>query len=426
MAVQVTRRTSAAFHAPEPGWLLNVSYQSRKVSAQSGRVAHRMEGLFGSANRFCYAMSLLGIQETGTFLLERFAPRRLAQTSLWAMQQSAEVMKLMSSPDGQVGWDELRNKLQAFSLFAYSDSVANSTAGPASVLTDLIRKASHLGPYRAVWATEGIGHHYADLKLSHTKRCEALLCDDSASRLPPESLVPLHAGMGLAFAEYVFDTAVQERACDSHSLLAFLKLCEGNARSEYFGASYEALGLVIRNLHPHLVAAVDSDLTLFGEELLPYFWHGVGRAIYFAPTNFLPYRSAPWKAWAMCMTEPPHALGRRNAVAGLAWALTLVNIQQPEIMATFLKHHGRQMEESDAFANGVCSAAIIWLHSTASSDDLTAFHDYKPDSSLAELWKIYVEQTFESALRHYKAANTSNSLGQLFRYQPSTRRYSGD
>jgi len=396
---------------------LNVSDKSREVAARSGDVAHWMEGLLGSANRFCCAMSLLGIQQAGACFLERFAPRSLAQTSFWAMQQSAEVMKLMSSPDGQIGWNEFRNKLQAFSLFAYPTSATSNTDGPAPVLIDMIRKASHLGPYRAVWATEGIGHYYTDLQLSSAKGCNALLCDDGASRLPPESLVPLHAGMGLAFAEYLFNTTTQDRAYDSHWLRDFFELCEGNARSEYLGASYEALGLAIRNLHPHLVAAVDSDLSLFDEELLAYFWHGVGRAIYFAPTNLLPYRSAPWKAWAMCMTEPPHALGRRNAVAGLAWALTLVNIQQPEIMAAFLKHHGRQMEESDAFANGVCSAAIIWLHSAPNSDDLTAFYDYKPDSSLAELWRRYVEQTCESALRQYKAANTTKTIGERFRYQ---------
>src|SRR5258708_19112509 len=104
-----------------------------------------------------------------------------------------------------------------------------------------------------------------------------------------------------------------------------------------------------RNLYPHRLGSMDIYLSRAHREIYPCFWHGVGRAIYFSPLNFLPGRSAPWAGIGMCMSEPPDASARRNALAGFAWAMTLINIGYPEILTQALKHHGDSLTEPEAF-----------------------------------------------------------------------------
>jgi len=103
-----------------------------------------------------------------------------------------------------------------------------------------------------------------------------------------------------------------------------------------------------------------------------YFWHGVGRGAYFAPANSLPYWSDPWQCFETSM-RIPHELGRRNAVAGCAWAMTLVNLRQPEIIATLLDQYGSQLAADDAFANGVFSALAVWLRCSSTDSTVQSF-----------------------------------------------------
>ena len=58
----------------------------------------------------------------------------------------------------------------------------------------------------------------------------------------------------------------------------------------------EALGLVTRLRCPELVRIVDWRLSAIDPELVGYFWHGVGRGLYFLPLNALPCASSSWRA----------------------------------------------------------------------------------------------------------------------------------
>src|SRR5206468_1232453 len=107
------------------------------------------------------------------------------------------------------------------------------------------------------------------------------------------------------------------------ALRRFVELCRDNANKAYLGASYEGLGLVARNLYPHLIAEIDRELSRISGELTEFFWHGVGRAIYFAPTNYVPLSGVARRALRMTQQEPPHESGRRNALSGLVWAMVL-------------------------------------------------------------------------------------------------------
>jgi hypothetical protein len=348
---------------------------------------------------------------------------------LWATWQACRgpldfFEKMSSVNELPVQWEEIRNKLEAFSLFEHVDLELNFAGAADHTLPDLVHRAHLLGPYFSVWATEGVGHYYARLHLSRGNHVNTIWQNAHPCDFPVASLVPLHAGIGLALAEQLL--------ADIHSLSSnefqkqvadFVGLCQNTFQPEYLEIIYEALGLVVRNLYPHLTPRMHLRLVRLNKELPEYFWHGVGRALYFTPSSFLPGNSSPLKAFEMCMKEPPNEACRRNTVAGFAWALTLVNIRQPHILAEFLAHHGKNRQEQEAITNGVCSALIIWNRSCSNSHDLKRTSQYQCDGRKAMLsvWTKCVDEACRNALAYCRAKPGAEHLGKLFRYQTTTQ-----
>jgi hypothetical protein len=271
---------------------------------------------------------------------------------------------------------------------------------------------------------EGVGYDYAERALRQSPAPRGLLADGGAGALPPGGLVSLHAGMGLAFANRLLGAvpAKDRLAGTRQALHQFVGLCRGNSRDGLAEAAVEALGLVTRNLYPHLLPLVDRQLAEVDPELVGYFWHGVGRALYFAPTNFVPCSCWAWRGLDQARQTAPHELGRLNAVAGLGWALTLVNVRHPEVLALFLERHGGRLTEDEAFANGVASAALIWHQWAPSTPHLAALcggEFVPPGPSLAARWRALVQGPCAAALeRSYPALRRQGRWGQLFRYRP--------
>lgn len=345
-----------------------------------------------------------------------WTPRHLLKTALDASRQSSHILSYLSShADGKIVWEEFNNKLQVFSLFRFADSTLNLPPEMNGSLPQFVLRAAELGDYYSVWAIEGLGNYYAGLQMKHGFP-EQLLCDASSEMLPSMGLMPLHTGMGLALAESILRAMSEETSSMSRLLHQFVTLCHDNSREGYWGAAFEALGLVARNLYPHLIASIDSDLRQ-NEDLLGYFWHGIGRGVYFVPVNFIPSNNAPWMALDMCLHEPPHEIGKNNAVAGLTWALALVNMRQPEIIAAFLQHHEKDIGEGHAVANGICSAMIIWRDSAPNDHCFREFIRYEPDPSLSRAWKRLVKNSCDLAFHYYPVLKAQRRLGELFRYQ---------
>ncbi len=353
--------------------------------------------------------------------LRGLSPRGFMRSALEGIRQAAGFLQsIESEPDRRIAWIEFQNKMEAFCLFEYIDLEIGVSNGPDISLRELADRASRLGPYRAVWGMEGAGHYYADSQTVSAESPGHLLSEARTGDLASSGLVPLHTGMGLSLAETVLGS-ISGRPADCGILISkFTDLCRRNSRKGYSGAAFEALGLVVRNLYPHLIPAIDLFLSK-NDALLAYFWHGVGRGIYFNPANFPPFRSAPWKALEMCRREPPHELGRRNAIAGLAWALTLVNIRQPEIMEAFLKHHGSQMAEVDAFANGVCSAMMIWSESAPGDSYLDSFQQHEPEISVMRMWNKCIRKSWSDALYYHRILSQTDGLDEIFRFQDLAR-----
>jgi hypothetical protein len=347
---------------------------------------------------------------------DMFTPRGMMKLGFNMMSASAEAFKFMSpGRGGRAAWQEFQNKLETFDLFEFVDSALQLPAGVDLPLAALVERSLALGPYRAVWATEGVGHYHAERFVENGGAPRRLLSNESAGALPARSLTALHAGAGLSLANRELRKLGprSDAASVGDALRGFVALCRDNAAEGYVGVMYESLGLVARNLYPRLVQVIDQQLSEMGDELHGYFWHGVGRALYFAPTNFLPVGEQSGRPFEVSQREPPHELGRRNALAGVVWTLFLVNIRHPEVLENLLKNQTPGLPD-DAFVNGVSAATVVWNDSAPDDPYLTALCQYRGGGH----WERSIRRPCEEALRRfYPVIKKHNCMGEVFRYR---------
>ena len=342
-------------------------------------------------------------------------PRDLVKTALQLILGSVDLARSFSF-DSETGnaWGELNNKLQAYCLFEHVDSILGIAYDKRLSLTEMIVRASALDPYFSVWATEGVGHYFTDLHLQKQILPENLLTE-AGQGLASARMVPLHSGMALSLAEFSLGRLNSGGNC-AHAVNCFIEACQHNCKAGYFGIGYEGLGFVTRILHPRLLGPIDSHLSRFWPEVLTYFWHGVGRAIYFSPLNFMPCEGSSLAGLEMAMRDAPHLLAKRNVIAGFAWASTLINIRHPKIIATLLQNC-REMPELDAFVNGVQSALVAWCGSTPEHDFLDTFCQYRPQTSdqyFLQFWDSHVVKPGEEVLKEYRSMEAAKRVGDLF------------
>lgn len=279
-------------------------------------------------------------------------------------------------------------------------------------------------PFEALWAIEGLGHTYADSFYERNEEPRGLLIGANAEGLPDKSMTMLHAGIGMSFAKRSLEKLARKSPASEirKTVETVVELCRNSSQPGYAGCAIESLGLAARFLHgAKMVRAIDEQLAPMGEELVGYLWHGAGRAMYFSPRNVMPGWRTPWRAVKMCRSESPHELGRRSAGAGFAWAITLVNMRSPLIMETLLQRHEEELQQDDAFSNGVMSSLIMRYDIIPDDATLTAFRQHRPggaDKRLAELWERLVRAPAELALsRYYPVLKERRRLEEVFRYQ---------
>jgi hypothetical protein len=364
------------------------------------------------------------------FTLEVLRPTSLARLSADTLQQAAETLRIFIPGESSVAaWQEFMNKLQVYfpvenvrsALQLPVGSALPLPAGPDSPLLEFTERAYARGAYAALWAVEGLGHYYGDTVWERHETPQHLLTDERVSALPAKSLLMLHAGIGLSFAKHLLQTVYPEApTSDIRDVLQqFVTLCRNNSRTGYVGAAYESLGLVARTFRPRMVQILAQQLSEVAPEVIDYYWHGVGRALYFFPTYFVPGSCSPWQAAAR---EALHEIAWYNMQAGLAWAVTLVNQQQPNVVETLLKYQGDQLSSSDAFANGVMSSLMMRYDTTPDAPFITPFCQYQPDAhdpGVVALWHSQVAGPCQVALQqYYPVLKEYNRLDEIFRYQP--------
>ena len=128
-----------------------------------------------------------------------------------------------------------------------------------------------------------------------------------------------------------------------------------------------------------------------------------------------------WRQTTMVLKEPPHEQGQDGALAGLAWAMTVVNMRSPEIMERLVRDHGRSFEKGRAFSNGVASAMIMRYDTSPDDPHIDAFRKHTPAGNDEEkaLWRTLVQEPCDRAIDEWHPAlKRAGRLGEIFRCQP--------
>ena len=356
--------------------------------------------------------------------LRALDPRYISNLTSQVAAQAQDSLSTFTSPDGlRLAWQMLRNNYEVFNLVKNVSSLLHISDGEQQLdLRRVVEEAYALGAYPDLWAVEGLGHVYAMTFWNRGGPIRGILTDERASVLPAKSLTMMHAGIGLGFAQQLLNTVTPySDAEDIRAVLQrFVTLVDENSRPGYEGAAYESLGLVTRFWHAQMVSVVESHLREFAPHTLGYFWHGVGRSLYFFPIFFVPGLLSPWLA---IEREAPHELAYLNMTAGLAWATTIVNVRQPQIMESFLRTHADRAARTPAFVNGLMSVLIMGIDITPGDAYITRFLEYRPDPTdqrVAELWERLVRGPGNEAVYHiHPVLQRHGRLGEVFQYHPS-------
>jgi hypothetical protein len=318
-------------------------------------------------------------------------PSDLLGLTLGVLNDSAEMATaILGGGQQETNLREFQNKLHGLEWFGYVETRAHLPAD--ATLEDWLKRIESIGYDDRPWAAEGVGYQSARRAWIDGNRPTRLRGD-----LPRWSLIVLHTGMGMLAAERSMETVVKPGDL-MQALARFCQHCMSHSRPGYEGCAIEPIGLVARTLHAHRIPEIDRIFAGAAPDLREYFWHGIGRAAYFSPVNFMPWGLSGMRAIAALREQAPDVVARNNAVAGAAWAFTLVNLRTPEVMALLLREHGEELLSDSAFSNGVRSALTIWKELQAEDPALEKVLDLlpprlapiaMPDSSFGSLFRYW-------------------------------------
>ncbi len=333
------------------------------------------------------------------------------------MQQSARLVGSFIPGRGFFwDWPELDNKIEAFRLFQSADRLLRMPVDRLP-LSEVVDRALAEHAFRAIWILEGVGYIKGTSSRADVK---GLLSDGQGAGLPGRAMISLHAGMGTAFGEKFFGelgsrpslTQIQE------AIERFLAICRANCRPGWEDATMESLGLVVRLLYPNLLPTVSAEMGKISPALRALFWHGVGRSLYFQPSNFIPLAGSQRRMFYSAGQESALPDDRRNVLAGLSWAVTLVNLSQPVVIRSAALACA-ELKMKDEFVNGFISALMAWRN--MAPEDVRYSGTYlRPLSAgdrQATLWKEWIETPAHEALEQiYPGLERRNLIPSLYSF----------
>lgn len=355
-------------------------------------------------------------------------PSRLLRLPLSVPRRMADGLAVLArGPAAGEALVELANKGEVYTLVRLVGRLLGVPEGFPLPLEELLVRAHGLGEFAELWAVEGLGHQDASAAWAAGLTPRRLLAGRPGPPLPAASLLMLHAGVGLGIAEHLLDPVGPWSSAERlrEAVRESVALARENSMPGYAGATLESLGLVTGLFHPPQVPRVDAALAGETPDVRDYFWHGVGRSIYFGPTSFLP--CSTWENFRAAASLAPDERARRNAIAGLVWALCLVNQRQPEVLDELVvAPHGRELAGDPAFANGIASSVVMRAETTPGADFVAAFCAHRPRRSPPELWRRLVAEPCRRALEVYRPALArAGRLGDVFRFTDLDRLVAG-
>jgi hypothetical protein len=375
--------------------------------------------LFGAFQFSDKAQSALASLASDTMTLKVLRPSYMMNVVSDLFQGSTDAYDAVATDDARnLLKEQFQNTGDVLGFVNHTDAPATFSADGSYPLEQQVEQCYSRGDYPALWLVEGLGERYAHAHLDAGWETRGLFTGEKAAALPAKTQLMMHAGAGIAFAKHEIDTLTpwSTEAETEEALKRFLERVRESSMPGYEGAALESLGLVTRTWYPQLVGLISRQLLVLDADAVEYFWHGAGRAMYFAPMTMIPGLS-PWDA---ADQEPPDETSRRNARAGVAWAFTIVNVRQPGIAANFLRHKANRISGNDAYTNGVYSTLIMAGEMVPGHSYVSEFCQYKPDadlSSLVDSWERHIgADALERVDRYRQALKAHHRLGEVFRY----------
>lgn len=327
---------------------------------------------------------------------------------------------------------ELKNKFTVFNLVKQVPITMDlPDEPPFKPLTDIIGRAMTLEEYPRLWVIEGLGHYHGDTFYTEGVVPRKILSGDEYRGLPAPALTMLHAGIGMAFGQHLMRTInhLSPRSEVQEVLKEYIHLCHDNSQPGYEGCALESLGLISRHGQFYgetsptkMVQIISEELSKMDIEAYGYFWHGVGRATYFLPINFIPGYGSISHATDMIRDIAPDDLALCNGISGLAWGVTMVNIRDPEIMAHWMSLQGEFLSSNEGLTNGFISGLIMRQDTTPNASFIEEYYNHDPVGEVKSLWQSMVKEPGKLAMdRIYPALVKHKRLGEIFRYQPLDR-----
>lgn len=407
---------------PEPSPQKDISQKARDLTEAFEILTHEAQGQLGPAIQMAFFIGD-GLQRAATdtlfnaFMPRTWSPSHLLSTATGLVNQSARLSRLLISGEAHLAWRELTNKVEVFALVKNLSSILKLPKGAFIPLDQLVEKAYRLSPYKALWAVEGVGHYYAE-QYWETYGPPSHLLTETNAPVPKKSLLMLHAGMGLSFADRLIGNLTTESTSQEVDLVLerFVTLCKDNSRPGYLGSALESLGIVTRDFYPDLFTIITQRFRIVAPEYAGFLWHGIGRAIYFSRKFFLPLLFSMWSDVSVEATTEEERL---NAMAGLTWAFSLVNMCQAAIVETAVRSYADGSALAEAFSNGVCSCVIMRNETTPDEPFVSAFSAHRPtDIGVAKAWEQLISAPVEAGLQmYYTVLQKHHGLDQVFRYQ---------
>jgi hypothetical protein len=327
---------------------------------------------------------------------------------------------------GRLAWRELANKLLAFETFRRAGRRARAGAGGPPLAALAARELALGRPGRTVWALEGLGYGHAERRTGRDAWTPGWVEVDGAG-LPAASLIALHSGIGLSLARRRLAALADAPAAELRSGVAgYPAACREVALPGHAAPLLEALGFIARLRLARRAGEVAAALAPLDEEAHACFWHGWGRALYFVPGHAAPRAGARARMIAALAREAPRGEARDNALAGLAWAATLVNLRHPQVLEELLRRPAAEpgfaeLASEPGFAHGVGSAVLVWRDCAPHDPYLDRWRGHRPrpepgDGELAQLWERQVSGPAETALaRDRERPRRDGEVDELFR-----------
>ncbi len=311
-------------------------------------------------------------------------------------------------------YKEIKNKIYIMELVNDADRLLKLESNED--LPSALKKAYSQNSFGSLWLVEG-----ASLYLNFQKRKQSQNNNLNIPQgLSKESLMMVHAGLGLALAKYWLEQPKRQSSSFDAAIENFIAQARQFSHKGYKECTLESLGLVSMILHgAKTVKQIDGYLINNHKELRPLFWNGVGRATYFYPTNFLPTKNILSRPFNKLERLANDKISRMNMAGGIFAAFILVNMRSPAVYEELLNNKMLQDAWNDVLKNRMAGAPLVRVGSSTSGEELIRkIVAFRSDSeSTDSKWQDVVSKPYLAGLEViYPHLLKNKQLGSVFSF----------